>query len=161
MKKIIIFVLSLYIFIVAVDIIRFGKADKPLITLKINQYQYNDGYVVQYISLGYEYIKSERNSDKGWHFNIGFSKLNSEFSNKPFSISYDGDYDKRCKNQKEYIYEDEKYIYYFACGEVEKLSARIDDKVYPIKEALENKMITINDVTASGYKILLDIKVSN
>ena len=60
--------------IVIVDITRFANHTKPLIVLKTNHYDLPDGQVIQYISLGYEFLEFKTVSKKGWQINIGFTK---------------------------------------------------------------------------------------
>lgn len=157
----IISIVSLYALLVVIDIFRFMKGgNEPIIVLDTYRYEYDDGYVVQYISLGYEFIHSLRTSDKGWYYNIGFSKLESKLSdNSAFTIYYDGDYDYNCVDKnKQVLYEDEKYIYYIDCGDVTKINVRVGEYIYTLEDALDRELISINDVTASGFKVLIDIK---
>lgn len=51
-----------------------------------------------------------------------------------------------CIDGIDYFYEDEDYRYYFSCFKSNYITITIDDKEYPLKSALNNKIITINDL---------------
>lgn len=87
-KKIIsILVTSLLVFWAVVfvfDFIRCGHNDKngniqkPLIIIKTNTYNYDDGSVTEYMSLGYKYIEYNRNSLRAYEFGPFWLKVRSE-----------------------------------------------------------------------------------
>ena len=72
MKKkiltIIIILVMLWVSLIGVDYYRASKNEKPVIVLKEKKYEYSDGIVTTYTSLGYKYIKYERTSKIGYQF---------------------------------------------------------------------------------------------
>ena len=72
MKKkiltLIIVLLMLWVSLIGVDYYRASKQEKPLIVLKEKKYEYSDGTVTTYTSLGYKYIKYNRTSKQGYQF---------------------------------------------------------------------------------------------
>lgn len=51
-----------------------------------------------------------------------------------------------CVDGIDYFYEDENYRYYFTCMKSNYIFIKKDDKEYTLKDALNNKIITINDI---------------
>ena len=51
-----------------------------------------------------------------------------------------------CVDGIDYFYEDENYRYYFTCMKSNYIFIKKDDKEYTLKNALNNKIITINDI---------------
>ncbi len=51
-----------------------------------------------------------------------------------------------CVDGIDYFYEDENNRYYFSCFKSNYIIITIDDKEYPLKSALNSKLITINDL---------------
>lgn len=63
-----------------------------------------------------------------------------------------------CASAIEYFYEDNAYKYYFTCIKSSSMYLLINGKEYPLKEALNNKITTIEELEANGIKFLKQSK---
>lgn len=72
-----------WISLIVLDFIRCGQKDKngnikkPLIIVKTNTYNYDDGNATEYMSLGYKYIEYNRNSYVAYEFGPFWLKIKS------------------------------------------------------------------------------------
>lgn len=72
------------------------------------------------------------------------SKFNCPVVSKNISITQNNK--DICVDGIDYFYEDENYRYYFTCMKSNYIFIKKDDKEYTLKDALNNKIITINDI---------------
>ncbi len=63
-----------------------------------------------------------------------------------------------CAEAIEYYYEDNDYKYYFNCIMSNKIFVIVDGNEYTIKEALNNKIVTMNQLIDAGFKPLKESK---
>ncbi len=59
-----------------------------------------------------------------------------------------------CPQAIEYYYEDSEYKYYFTCIISGSIFVKVDGVEYNIKTALNNKIVTMNDLIEAGFKPL-------
>lgn len=59
-----------------------------------------------------------------------------------------------CPQAIEYYYEDNEYKYYFTCIISGSIFVKVDGVEYNIKTALNNKIVTMNDLIEAGFKPL-------
>ena len=77
------FVLVLWVALAVFDFVRCGHKDengnvqKPLIVIKTNTYNYDDGSATEYMSLGYKYVEYNRNSLRAYEFGPFWLKVRS------------------------------------------------------------------------------------
>lgn len=64
-----------------------------------------------------------------------------------------------CAQAIEYFYEDRNYIYYFNCVKSSSMYVIINQKEYPLVMALENKIVTIEELKQNGYNFLKKSKL--
>ena len=57
-----------------------------------------------------------------------------------------------CPQAIEYYYEDSEYKYYFTCIISGSIFVKVDGVEYNIKTALNNKIVTMNDLIEAGFK---------
>ena len=123
------------------------------------RYDLDNGYVVQYISLGYEFLKFDTTEKKGFEFNFGFSDFKTE---EPlFKIKYEGERYENCSEHSTLIFSDHLYDYYIECIDTERMQVIYDDKIYTVNNALEKAIIKISDITKLGYRVVLKEKEAN
>lgn len=72
------------------------------------------------------------------------SKFDCPLTEKTISITQNNK--DVCVDGIDYFYEDEDYRYYFSCFKSNYITITINDKEYPLKSALNSKIITINDL---------------
>ena len=66
--------------------------------------------------------------------------------------------DTACASAIEYYYEDNNYKYYFTCIKSGSIFVIVDGKKYNIKEALNNKVVTMAELESNGFKPLKEEK---
>ena len=66
--------------------------------------------------------------------------------------------DTACASAIEYYYEDNNYKYYFTCIKSGNIFVIVDGKKYNIKEALNNKVVTMAELESNGFKPLKEEK---
>lgn len=66
--------------------------------------------------------------------------------------------DAACASAIEYYYEDSDYKYYFTCIKSGSIFVIVDGKKYNIKEALNNKIVTMDELELNGFKPLKEEK---
>ena len=66
--------------------------------------------------------------------------------------------DTVCASAIEYYYEDNNYKYYFTCIKSGSIFVIVDGKKYNIKEALNNKVVTMAELESNGFKPLKEEK---
>lgn len=66
--------------------------------------------------------------------------------------------DTACTSAIEYYYEDNNYKYYFTCIKSGSIFVIVDGKKYNIKEALNNKVVTMAELESNGFKPLKEEK---
>lgn len=59
-----------------------------------------------------------------------------------------------CPQAIEYYYEDSNYKYYFTCIISGSIFVKIDNQEYNIKDALNNKIVTMDELIEAGFKPL-------
>ena len=59
-----------------------------------------------------------------------------------------------CPQAIEYYYEDSNYKYYFTCVISSSIFVKIDNQEYNIKYALNNKIVTMDELIEAGFKPL-------
>lgn len=59
-----------------------------------------------------------------------------------------------CQQAIEYYYEDNNYRYYFTCVISGSIFVKIDNQEYNIKYALNNKIVTMDELIEAGFKPL-------
>lgn len=63
-----------------------------------------------------------------------------------------------CAEAIEYYYEDSNYKYYFTCIKSHSIIVTVNGSEYNIKEALENKIVTMDELIKAGFKPLKESK---
>lgn len=83
----------------------------------------------------------------------GVSSNSEKFDTKTIRVvnEFKGD---SCAQALDYYYEDENYMYYFTCKISNYVFVYVGGKKYTISYALKNKIVTINDIESSGFRVL-------
>ena len=149
-KKLIIIlgiILLLYIGLIIVDAKRINKNDKPLLTLKTKEYNYADGKAYEYISLGYKYVKYEREwlNDKEMLFITSNLKDNSIYD---FTLSV---VETDC-NKDPQLYVSSYRKYYLNCLDNVYVNFK-DGENKELKDAFSKNMLTLNMVLSKTSNI--------
>lgn len=63
-----------------------------------------------------------------------------------------------CADAIEYYYEDSNYRYYFTCIKSHNIKVTVNGKEYNIKEALVNKIVTMDELIKAGFNPLKESK---
>lgn len=142
MKKILYVILGL----IGIWAILFGlnysfckQGEKPLVVFKTVQYEEDNHHIVEYYSLGYKVIVKEQ----GWIKEASMKPLWVKTMPDVKFIVLDETGDT-CISGKTYFYEDNYYQYYFTCNR--KIKIQMDGKTYDLKTALQEKLITIDEL---------------
>lgn len=152
MKKKLIIVIGiivlLYIGLVVIDLKRVDTHEKPLLTLKTKAYKYADGKAYEYISLGYKYVKYEREwlNDKEMLFITSDLQDNSQYDFDISVISSD-----KCNEEPE-LYISSYRNYYINCLDNIYVNFK-DGENKELKDAFSKNMITLNSVLNKTSKI--------
>lgn len=136
--------IGLWAILFGVDFILCKNNEKPLIVLKENDYD----SIKEYISLGYKVVVYDINNNKT--FKIHFLT----YKTKNFEIIEPDD----CNSVETVFYEDENYEYYFSCNK--NVFINMDGKNIEIAQALNNKLVTLNDLDEKGLVYSKRSKVS-
>lgn len=152
MKKKLIIILGiivvLYGGLVFIDLKRINKHEKPLITLKIKEYQYADGKSYEYLSLGYKYVKYEREwlNDKEMLFITSAIRDNSQYDFE-LSVSLNNE----CQEEPQ-LYISSYRNYYINC--VDKIYLNFKDgENKELKDAFSKNMVTLNAILNKASRI--------
>ncbi len=65
-----------------------------------------------------------------------------------------------CLQSIEYFFEDETYKYYFNCIKSNQVIVRVNNNEYTLKEALQNKIVTIKELNNAGYYFNKELKLN-
>lgn len=84
----------------------------------------------------------------------------SSNQSKKITIIDKSDPNTSCASAIEYYYEDNEYKYYFTCIKSPNIYIKIDNEEYNIKYALNNHIVTIEELESSGFKPLKESKNS-
>lgn len=135
-------ILITFLSIYTIDIVRFNKEKKPLITFKTKITNYSDGDVTEYYSLGYKFIKYNREWLNDYEKDFIFNGLKNDFTEQ-FEIATNTY--TPCTRELE-LYTKSIRNYYLSCVDNILISFR-NGVNKDLKEALEEGMLTIYDVT--------------
>lgn len=142
MKKIVYVLLGivgLWVILFALNYSFCKQNKQPLIVFKTVQYEENDTHIVEYYSLGYKVIIKEQGWIKEGSMKPLWEKTMPDV--KFIVLDETGD---TCISGKTYFYEDNYYQYYFNCNK--KIKIQMDNKTYDVKTALQNGLITIEEL---------------
>lgn len=137
---IVISILVLWLSLYLVDNARYRKGNKPLFTLKTKNYLFFDGKVTEYDSLLYKMIVYNRKSMKETSFKAIWKKIIND-SNDIYLTYKNKD---KCDNSSYTFYEDENYKYNLECKY--EYDVNYNGKKYSIKDALDKKILTIDEL---------------
>lgn len=101
--------------------------------------------------------KEENNSDNKIPEETIIKDENIAVSKDKITI-IDESKDTACASAIEYYYEDNNYKYYFTCIKSGSIFVIVDGKKYNIKEALNNKVVTMAELESNGFKPLKEEK---
>ena len=95
--------------------------------------------------------------DDSTNVNTSISQDRNEINNSN-SIKIIDRSNGECLQVIDYFYEDEDYKYFFNCYKSGSIYIIINDHEYLLKEALNNNIITINDLEKNGIKLNKEAK---
>ncbi len=157
--KIFILLIAIWIVIFLFNLFMMSNHTKPIVIFDTFTYEYEGYNYTEYTSLGYKVIMKE----KGW---LKESKLafiwTENIPNMKFIVRDETEGD--CGKAFEPFYEDEHYEYYFSCDK--DIFIEIDKEKYPVKDALDKKLITIEELkefidVEEKRKILYSFELNN
>ena len=137
------------------------RFDRPIFMIKINHYK--DGGTKEYYGLGYKLIDYHLlNGYDKKHLGTWFMKYDStKYDDHSLEVIMDFtiiDKTEVCAQALEKFYEDENNEYYFNCIKSGSIFINIgknfsgEDIVYPLKEALKKKIVTIEKLEEKGLQ---------
>ena len=94
--------------------------------------------------------------------NIKIKDINKRYDSKNFKYNYLGnikgnidlfDTSDLCITEYQEIYHDTKYVYYMTCSSVDEVIVTVDDDEYKLNEALEQNIITIDELFDINVKM--------
>ena len=85
-------------------------------------------------------------------------KENDKVTQKEKIVIIDESNNDACASAIEYYYEDSDYKYYFTCIKSGKVFVIINEKKYNIKDALNNNIVTIEELETAGFNPLKEEK---
>lgn len=162
MKKlllVIVIILGLWVVLFTTDYILYKNNHKPLLILKTDKKEFQDGYVATYTGLGYKVVEYNRESIKQFTFIPIFKQVKSQFK----IVDETGEL---CNKGKEYFYEDDYFKYYFFCKR--NVFIEFDDGLkLSVNKALASQMVTIEELKEKDlefgkenkYDIELEVEV--
>ena len=106
--------------------------------------------------LGLTYLKTKLVTIDDSKINTG--KVDDNINKERKITLIDKSKGTNCAQAIEYFYEDNAYKYYFTCIKSSSMYLLINGKEYPLKEALNNKITTIEELEANGIKFLKQSK---
>ena len=138
--KIILSIICIILIIIIVDMICIFTINRPLLAIKNNNV-YKGLFYDTYDCAEYAVPQIKLKGTKFTCANINFKKI-TNIIDKTKNIK-----DFACAEVLEQFYEDENYVYYFSCIKSEYIVVKYNDNTEDtVKKALENNVITINDL---------------
>lgn len=144
--KAFIIVIGVVLLTIVIDLVSISLINRPIFAIKEN---------------GQENIKY-----KGLFFDtydcyeIGKSKITSKWNKYtcPKTLTFEIiDKTNACDEALEEIYKDEESIYYLPCVKSHNISVKFSNgDVYPLKEVIENKLLTIEELQNNGLELYIE-----
>ncbi len=128
-----------YVLIFLFDLFLMSNNTKPIIVLDTYSYEYDNIYYTEYLALGYKVTIKEEGFIK--ESSIDFAWTDTMPDIKFIIRDETGEY---CPTNKTIFYEDAHYEYSFTCDK--KIYIEIDRKKYELKDALEEGLVTIDEL---------------
>lgn len=159
MKKKIIFIIISVIFILGglifIDYLRYRNNDNPLFCLN-KEYKYKDGYTKVCTGVFYKVVSYNRVSITDNEFIPIWSKIKNPNLNSDYVLA---DETELCPSALEKIYEEGIYAYYLPCIQSDTIFLVYEDGTkISVNDALNNKLIDIDDLIAKGLKVYKEYK---
>lgn len=159
MKKVLKIVLSLLIILVLVLVIDFGYSfileTKPFIIISHSGDKYSSLLYDVYLCGGEYNIKSKFSD-----FDCPVSTDDDVKTEESSKIEIVDKSEDICADFMDYYYEDDDYYYYFTCAKSDSIYVIKDGNEYTIKYALNNGIVTMDELVEAGFEPLKEAKYS-
>ncbi|MDD4548117.1 MAG: hypothetical protein PHI05_05220 [Bacilli bacterium] len=162
-KKVGIGIIALIILGVVTGIIDYNRVLKDKMPIFMIAQIDKGGPEINYYGLGYKMIRKPGVSYKSSLDHDVYVKFGSWFYQKPVTTELGfaivDKTPKNCAEALEQIYETEHYRYYFNCVKSQYVFIKfLDKEKIPIKKALTNNLVSIEELIATGLNIIEEEK---
>ena len=130
--------------------------DKKTPTLDTNEE--NNDEVPEQKPADSEATEQKPSDDEALNDNTESSSNGSEIIDNKKIILEDRTKGTNCAQAIEYFYEDREYRYYFTCIKSNNMYVIVDKKEYKLVYALNNGIVTIQELEKNGYKFAKESK---
>jgi hypothetical protein len=141
--------------LIFIDYLRYKNNDKPLFCFN-KEYQYKDGYTTVCLGIFYKIVSYNRVSIIDNEFIPIWSKIKNPNLNSDYVLI---DETEMCLSALEKVYEEGIYEYYLPCIQSDTIFLVYEDGTkISVGDALDNKIVEIDDLIAKGLKVYKEYK---